>query len=705
MWLMEILAYVLRLTIVIGFVIALMLGIIAWTQKSSRKKIIRYFRWSVKAAFLIIFMIPIAYLLGAPSVPVYSYLFDGSNKSLFMLPLAQSPCLVWLASWGQTIYGNRIVDPIWTLQILLAGGEAFNGILPVIGAMLLFIIPIFVLGNMFCSWVCPTGTVIDSFDRVVEKSLPKVEAKRVERSKRNKEMRAKRQGQLSNPLCPTCPLGRLSGRYGLVANGVLVSSLIGSAALKFPVFCAVCPIGISTRGASHLASIASITGKFLPVIIELWTIPVVAVVTSLREKRFWCKKVCPVGALLNVAGAFSPLFKPVVRDDKCRMKGCPEDCEDSKLDYCFICRQIDQKQCEKVCPLDINLTDHESLARCTKCLECYMACDSGAIEIKLSGTPDAFPALARLFKRKRKPKGAYNPEILSVFNAIEQKSATKLTKLKLDAQEFDLKCVTQNNVSGFVVRSFERTKELVDRYYAVKVTKERILAKDRMSKDEVEIPVSSVGYGLRSSSGIKTIDVSNKEDFIVLSKFRDANRVLPGITDKTLESWKHIVEERATNFLIARRFALPIPALSALAFYSDNPIVGVDMWSIKGLSNEEAKLQTLWFNSTPNLLQVYMLRTSDAWIEIHDYTLNELNFLNMEKLSQTQRTELMTLFREISASELPSILTQLEEKHPLRLRLDIAILKILDYDEAEAIKILNQLYPLLVEEIKKLKVS
>jgi hypothetical protein len=334
-----------------------------------------------------------------------------------------------------------------------------------------------------------------------------------------------------------------------------------------------------------------------------------------------------------------------------------------------------------------------------------MACDRGAIEIQLSGTPDAVPALARLFKRKRKPKGAYNPEILSVFNAIEQKSGTKLTKLKLDAQEFDLKHVTQNNVSGFVVRSFERTKELVDRYYVVKITQERILAKDRMLKDEVEIPVSSVGYGLRSSSGIKTIDVSNKEDFIVLSKFRDANKVLPGIADKTLESWKHIVEERATNFLIARRFALPIPALSALAFYSDNPIVGVDMWSIKGLSNEEAKLQTLWFNSTPNLLQVYMLRTSDAWIDIHDYTLNELNFLNTEKLSQTQRMQLMNLFREISAAELPSILTQLEEKHPLRLRLDIAILKILDYDEAEAIKILNQLYPLLVEEIKKLKVS
>ena len=142
-----------------------------------------------------------------------------------------------------------------------------------------------------------------------------------------------------------------------------------------------------------------------------------------------------------------------------------------------------------------------------------------------------------------------------------------------------------------------------------------------------------------------------------------------------------------------------------MRFYSDNPLVGVDMWSIKGLSAEEAKLQTLWFNSTLNLLQVYMQRTLDAWIEIHDYTLNELNFLNLEKLSQTQKTELMTLFRQISAEELPSILAQLENRHPLRMRLDMAILKILDYSEAEATRILNQLYPLLVEEITKVKVT
>jgi Fe-S-cluster-containing hydrogenase component 2 len=487
-----------------------------------------------------------------------------------------------------------------------------------------------------------------------------------------------------------------------VANGVIVSSFVGSAALGFPVFCTICPIGITTRGVAHLSSTARITGKFLPILIELWAIPVIAVLASLRERRFWCKKICPVGALLNVAGAFNPFFKPTVNVDKCRIKGCPEDCEDYKLDYCFMCRQIDQKQCEKVCPVDINLTDQESLARCTKCFECYIACDTGALEIKLSGTPDAVPAIGRVFKRKRKRE--YNPEILAVYSAINLKSGTNLIKLKLNAQELDLKDVSEGDVNCFVLRSIDRAKKL-DRYYAEKTTHERIMAKDRMGREYVEIPFASVGYGLRSSSGIKTIDVSDREDFIILSGFRDANKVCPGITDKTLKRWKQTVKEKAANLLIARRLDFPASDLSALAFYSDNPVVGVGMWSIKGLSSEEAMLQTLWFNSTPNLLQVYMLQASEAWRKINDYKLDKLNFLNTEKLSPAQRAELVNLFREIGAAELPSILTQLEQKHPLRLKLDIAILKVLSCDEGEAARILNQLYPLFSEEIKKMKTS
>ena len=384
---MQIVAYLLRLIIIVGIPIALVLGIIIWTNRGKPKKAIRYLRWTIRAAFLIIFMIPVAYLLGAPSVPVYSLVLGGLNKSLFLAPIGQSPCIMWLAPWGE-VHGTRIVDPIWALQNVLAGQVELPDLIPIIGAMFLFLIPILVMGNMFCGWICPTGSLIDSFDRVIARFLPKLDAKRVERSMRNKELRAKRQTKLTNIICPSCPLGRLSGRYGVVANGLVVSSLVGSAVLRFPVFCAICPIGISTRGINQIAALSSVTGKFLPIIIELWTIPVIAVLASIRERRFWCSKLCPLGSLLSCVGTLNPFIKPRVKKEKCIMRGCPDDCKADRSDYCLFCFLDDDRKCEKVCPVCINLVDPGSLHKCTKCMECYIVCDWNAVKIDLVGKPD-----------------------------------------------------------------------------------------------------------------------------------------------------------------------------------------------------------------------------------------------------------------------------------------------------------------------------
>jgi ferredoxin-type protein NapH len=352
---------------------------------------------------LLIFTVPVAYLVGAAFVPVNSYFYDGLNTQLFSVPLGQSVCTFWLGPFGIGGLGRMIVCPLGVVQVFLAGTVQVALVESTILGMFLFLIPIVVVGNVFCGWVCPVGTIIDSFDKAVEVTLPKLNAKREERAWKNKRKRATQKSKFS-VTCPSCPFGKLASRFGIVGQGVLVSSFVGSAIFKVPVFCVVCPIGIATRGAIHLATLMSITGRVLPVIVELWAIPVVAVVASLREKKYWCKKVCPMGAMFSVAGSLNPFLKPVVKSDKCVMKGCPEDCQDYHSDYCLMCRQIDHTGCERVCSLDINLTDKESLSRCTKCMECYISCDRDAVEIKFYGTPDAIPKIVSFFKRKQKTK-------------------------------------------------------------------------------------------------------------------------------------------------------------------------------------------------------------------------------------------------------------------------------------------------------------
>jgi polyferredoxin len=372
-------------------------------QKSiGRRKRIRYFRWTVKAVFLLVFLLPIVYFVSAPEFPVFSLFFGGLGREpLTLLPYGQSVCSVLLVSYDFVGPGAWLICPVGGLQTLLTGKVTSLLLLPTITALVLFLVPIFVLGNVFCGWACPLGTLIDSFDRTVVRFMPKLNLRREEFAERNNE----KEKSTQRFLCPTCYFGKIVGnRYPAVANGVLVASLVGSAIFQFPLFCAICPIGISTKGMFHLKAWTRITGTMMPIILELWAIPAIALLLSLRMKRYWCRKICPVGASLNLAGSFSPLVRPTVVLEKCVMKGCPKNCEDYHMDYCAACRVVDRKRCERVCPQGIHLIEKGSLARCTRCMECYIQCDYDAIRLEWVAEPDAFSTFRRLKNRLRKQR-------------------------------------------------------------------------------------------------------------------------------------------------------------------------------------------------------------------------------------------------------------------------------------------------------------
>lgn len=147
---------------------------------------------------------------------------------------------------------------------------------------------------------------------------------------------------------------------------------------------------------------------------------------------------------------------------------------------------------------------------------------------------------------------AYNTKTLRIFEDIKQRAKDKLVHPNYNAQEFDLRHVKQDNVHGFVVRYPERARRINDRYYVIKIEKNNLVAKDRLLNEEAIIPLSCAGYGLRSSSRVRTIDVSTRSDFIVVAKFGDLSKVCPTITKATLKKWKEKVEAKASNFLVAR---------------------------------------------------------------------------------------------------------------------------------------------------------
>jgi len=77
------------------------------------------------------------------------------------------------------------------------------------------------------------------------------------------------------------------------------------------------------------------------------------ILISLVLRNFWCRYLCPYGALLGLLGLFSPL--QVKR----------------KEDLC-----IDCKQCDRVCPASIRISQKQTVrdAECIGCVECVEVC-------------------------------------------------------------------------------------------------------------------------------------------------------------------------------------------------------------------------------------------------------------------------------------------------------------------------------------------
>ncbi len=354
---------------------------------------------------MLFFTAPFIYLAGAPDHFIYSF-FTGLNQPIGALPYGQSVCVTWTIAYGQIGLGAWLICPLGGIQTLLTAQPAASYILPTLLALLLFLLPILILGNFFCGWICPIGTLIDSFDRAISKWLPKIDAKRQQRFLHNKEKeKLNRIAQVTSrkniasihlPLiCPSCIIGKAFGtRHSAIANCIIITSLVGSALLRFPVFCMLCPIGAVTRGMFHLKAWTYLTNTMMPIILELTIIPLIAVLISLREKRFWCRKICPVGATLNLAGSISPFIKPDVKTEKCLAKGCQ-----TTSDYQY---QVSCNRCERACPQGISLGKDESLIRCTKCLECYIVCERKAVTIKPVSTPQAVSWFKQTFRRKPK---------------------------------------------------------------------------------------------------------------------------------------------------------------------------------------------------------------------------------------------------------------------------------------------------------------
>lgn len=208
-----------------------------------------------------------------------------------------------------------------------------------------------VFGKAFCSWVCPVAPLSDLLRG--RKAREKDECERTQAAHRVLERWSDTNAAQAEKHKPF--RSRVDGRHV-----VLAGSLASAAVCGFPVFCLVCPIGLTFASAIALYRLIG----FNEPAIEVLVFPALLVL-ELTVLRKWCHRFCPVGALLSLLSRGNRTFKPHVDASMCARHAGSS---------CAACAQA----CPEHIDLCADLGDR-SLAECTRCGACVNTCPAKAL--------------------------------------------------------------------------------------------------------------------------------------------------------------------------------------------------------------------------------------------------------------------------------------------------------------------------------------
>ncbi|MCI2242879.1 4Fe-4S binding protein [Adlercreutzia faecimuris] len=222
-----------------------------------------------------------------------------------------------------------------------------------------------VFGRAFCAWGCPVPLLRRVFGRRSRGSASATGHARPAAGKPAEDAASGPAASAdSRPALPARVLDVAPSERGSAAdprNWVLGATVLTTAAFGFPVFCLVCPVGLTVATFIGLWRLL----QFSETTLSLVVFPLILVV-ELVLLRKWCHRFCPLGALLALMARLNRTLRPTVDASACVA------CDGS--DGCG--------RCAEACPEGIDLHHPAASApmgECTKCGECGQACPVHAI--------------------------------------------------------------------------------------------------------------------------------------------------------------------------------------------------------------------------------------------------------------------------------------------------------------------------------------